>query len=232
MALTPLDIRKQEFKKVMRGCDPIEVETFLETVSEEFANTKAENEDLKQKLMHFTDEVERLESELKKARELEKESKIPEKEAEIIIKQAEIKAMEILEKSKSESNRIREEIFVLKSQKSSFVKRLKHLFSAQLEFIEVLEVEDEDIDNLKELNKQLTKKKYNSAAKNNTEEEKSERLNELLSNLELRENREGSNFDKDLPFIRQKAKELLNSNLEKQKEKKDDIGKLIDELGD
>ncbi|MEK7248881.1 MAG: DivIVA domain-containing protein, partial [Bacteroidota bacterium] len=30
MKLTPLDIRKQEFKKVMRGYDPIEVETFME----------------------------------------------------------------------------------------------------------------------------------------------------------------------------------------------------------
>ena len=36
MQLTPLDIRKKEFKKVMRGCDPAEVEAFLELLSEEF----------------------------------------------------------------------------------------------------------------------------------------------------------------------------------------------------
>ena len=29
MKLTPLDIKKQEFKKVMRGYDPGEVDTFL-----------------------------------------------------------------------------------------------------------------------------------------------------------------------------------------------------------
>ena len=34
MDLTPLDIRKKDFKKAMRGFDPEEVEHFLEDVSE------------------------------------------------------------------------------------------------------------------------------------------------------------------------------------------------------
>jgi cell division initiation protein len=33
MKLTPLDIRKQEFKRIMRGYDPVEVVTFLEMVA-------------------------------------------------------------------------------------------------------------------------------------------------------------------------------------------------------
>jgi DivIVA domain-containing protein len=32
--LTPLDIKKREFKKVMRGCDPLEVEIFLEELAD------------------------------------------------------------------------------------------------------------------------------------------------------------------------------------------------------
>ena len=30
MKLTPLDVRKQEFKRIMRGYDPVEVDTFLD----------------------------------------------------------------------------------------------------------------------------------------------------------------------------------------------------------
>ncbi|MFQ5630060.1 MAG: DivIVA domain-containing protein, partial [bacterium] len=36
MKLTPLDIKKQEFKKNLRGYDPIEVDAFLEMVANEF----------------------------------------------------------------------------------------------------------------------------------------------------------------------------------------------------
>ena len=33
MKLTPLDIKKQEFKKVMRGFDPVEVDTFMDMMA-------------------------------------------------------------------------------------------------------------------------------------------------------------------------------------------------------
>jgi DivIVA domain-containing protein len=36
LRLTPLDIKKQEFKRSMRGYDPEEVNAFLEMVAEEF----------------------------------------------------------------------------------------------------------------------------------------------------------------------------------------------------
>ncbi len=36
MKLTPLDIKKQEFKKVMRGYDPVEVDTFMDMMANEF----------------------------------------------------------------------------------------------------------------------------------------------------------------------------------------------------
>jgi cell division initiation protein len=38
MKLTPLDIKKQEFKKVLRGYDSVEVDAFLDTLSAEFAD--------------------------------------------------------------------------------------------------------------------------------------------------------------------------------------------------
>jgi cell division initiation protein len=38
MKLTPLDIKKQEFKKVLRGYDSVEVDAFLDTLSSEFSD--------------------------------------------------------------------------------------------------------------------------------------------------------------------------------------------------
>ena len=65
MKITPLDIKKQEFKKIMRGFDPIEVETFLEMVAEEFeALIKDKN--------NLSDEVLKLKTQLQDYQEVEK----------------------------------------------------------------------------------------------------------------------------------------------------------------
>ena len=47
MKITPLDIRKQEFTKALRGFDPVEVQSFLDMVSEEFEGLVKENESLR-----------------------------------------------------------------------------------------------------------------------------------------------------------------------------------------
>ena len=59
MKLTPLDIKKQEFKRGLRGFDPIEVESFLEMVAEEYESAIREKNVL-------ADEVLKLKTQLKK----------------------------------------------------------------------------------------------------------------------------------------------------------------------
>jgi len=36
LKITPLELKQQEFKRVMRGYDPVEVDTFLDMVGTEF----------------------------------------------------------------------------------------------------------------------------------------------------------------------------------------------------
>ena len=43
MKITPLDIRKQTFKKQFRGIDAEEVQAFLEMIAEEFERLSSEN---------------------------------------------------------------------------------------------------------------------------------------------------------------------------------------------
>ncbi len=53
MKITPLEIKRQEFKKTMRGYDTIEVETFLEMVSNEMEELIHENRDQKDKIIEL-----------------------------------------------------------------------------------------------------------------------------------------------------------------------------------
>ena len=65
MKLTPLDIKKQEFKKVLRGYDPVEVDSFLDMMSNEFADLLRQCKDMSGQLVEF-------ETQLRDYRQMEK----------------------------------------------------------------------------------------------------------------------------------------------------------------
>ena len=50
MKITPLEIKRQQFKKGMRGYDTVEVETFLEMLSNEVEQLLKENKDMMAKI--------------------------------------------------------------------------------------------------------------------------------------------------------------------------------------
>ncbi|MBD3287897.1 DivIVA domain-containing protein [candidate division KSB1 bacterium] len=150
MKITPLDIKKQEFKKAMRGFDSVEVETFLEMVAEEFEQLIKEKNNL-------ADEVLKLKTQLHDYQQVEKTFKDSlmsaqqtinqsrensKKEANLIIKEAEVKAEKMLEETKIKLIEMKNELMIIKSQKDSFARRLRHLLESQLELIGVLELDD------------------------------------------------------------------------------------------
>jgi cell division initiation protein len=150
LKLTPLDIKKQEFKRTFRGFDPVEVETFLEMVAEEYEALIREKNNL-------SDEVLKLRTQLRDYQEVEKTLKQTlmsaqqtidqskensKKEADLIIREAEIRAEELLESTKIKLSEMKNELLLIKSQRVSFAKRLKQLLESQLELIGVLEIED------------------------------------------------------------------------------------------
>ena len=107
MKLTPLDVRKQEFKKVMRGYDSVEVDTFMEMVSNEF-------EDLLKQQRDVRDRVTELETQLRDYRQIEKTLQqtllqaqettgktyeTARRDAESILREAEARAASIVEKA-------------------------------------------------------------------------------------------------------------------------------------
>lgn len=173
MRLTPLDIKKQEFKKAFRGLDTIEVETFLEMVADEYENLIREKNEL-------ADEILKLKTQLGDYQEVEKTLKETlmhaqqnisdsrensRREAEMIIRDADYTAEKIIEDAKLKLAEIKNELVIVKAQKDSFARRLRHLLISQLDLIEVLELDDLGFDKLQD-----TRSKRRKAPKKNQEE--------------------------------------------------------------
>jgi len=150
LKLTPLDIKRQEFKRILRGYDPVEVETFLEMVADEYEEllnelhqTQNEVITLRTQLKDYQQVEHTLKETLMNAQESINRARInTEKEANLIISEAELKAEKLLEATRHDLDKMKNELILLRSQKESFAKRLKHLLESQLELIGVLEIDD------------------------------------------------------------------------------------------
>jgi cell division initiation protein len=148
MKLTPLDVRKQEFRKALRGYDPVEVDTFMEMVASEF-------EEVLRSQKEFRDKVVELEVQLRDYRQIEKTLQqtllqaqeatgrtyeSARREAELIVREAEQKAAKIVEQANSDLVRMNNEIMQLYTRKESLIGRLRVLLSSELELIKTLEM--------------------------------------------------------------------------------------------
>jgi cell division initiation protein len=151
MKITPLEIKRQQFKKTMRGYDTIEVETFLEMVSNELEDLIHENRGQKDKIIELETQlsdyknIERsLQQTFIQAQETSGKSiENSKREAEIIVKEAEVKASQIVEKARLDFAHVKEEISQLKARKESVLSKLKVLLSSELNLIRALDI-DED----------------------------------------------------------------------------------------
>ncbi len=150
MKLTPLDVRKQEFKKVMRGFDPEEVEAFLGMVADELESLIHERNKISDELIKLRTQLRdyqqvehTLRDTLMKATSTVEESRVNSlREAELRIQEAELQAEKIVVNAKDELQELRHEINLLRTQKESFSRRLRHLLESQIELIDVLGMDD------------------------------------------------------------------------------------------
>jgi cell division initiation protein len=149
MAITPLDIRKQPFRKAFRGFDPDEVNSFLEMVAGEFESVIKKNSELTHKLQNTQEQLEEykkiektLNDTLLTAQKATDESKVnAQKEAELIIKDAQVRANSYEEQSRQNVRALQEELSRLTYQRDSFMLRFKSILETQLELLRSIEGE-------------------------------------------------------------------------------------------
>ena len=153
MKLSPLDIKKQEFKKVLRGYDPVEVDSFLDMMSNEFADLIKQCKDMNSQLVEFETQLrdyrqmeKTLQQTLMQAQEASGRSiENSRKEGQLIIQEAELKANQLLDRARLDLSRTKEEIGNLRSKKESIVSRLKVLLNSEVELIKALEIDDDEL---------------------------------------------------------------------------------------
>lgn len=139
MKITPLDIKKQQFRKSVRGFDVHEVEAFLEMVAGEFEELVKQSTSLSENLRGLDQKVEdyrRMEKTLQDTltsaqRTTDELRRNAEKEAEIIVRNAKIEADHVLEEARAKMVSLNGEIESLKNQRDAFLANFKGLIDAQ-----------------------------------------------------------------------------------------------------
>ena len=144
MKLTPLDIRRQEFKRVVRGIDPEEVSVFLDMVAGEYERilreNKAQSEELdglKRKVEEFDGMKEAIQGAVVMAKKGADDAlSQAKKEAELRLKESEVKAERMLEDARRQAAFIKREMNDIRNQRSILITRMKSLLDGQTKMLE------------------------------------------------------------------------------------------------
>ncbi len=145
MKISPLEIRQQEFTKKMRGFDPDEVQNFLESLADEVQKINEENESLKSEVEALTEQIneykkieKNLQDTLLKAQENSTKSlEAAKKQTSLMLKEAELKAAQIIEKARENTNDIRNAVVNLREEKDLIIAKLKAIVNSQANLLEL-----------------------------------------------------------------------------------------------
>ncbi|HUI30020.1 MAG TPA: DivIVA domain-containing protein [Candidatus Acidoferrales bacterium] len=149
MKLTPIQIRKAEFAKKMRGLDSEEVEAFLETIASDFEELLKENMELRAQKSVLTDELQnykKMEDSLRSLvtqaeRAASESSESLRRTSKIVEHEAEVKAQQILNEATQEMVRAKAKLAEVRNLRETIVKTIRTILTAQLDMLNSLENE-------------------------------------------------------------------------------------------
>lgn len=221
MKLTPVDITNKEFRKMLRGYDPEEVDEFLDQIIEDYEELFKENSLLKEKINAMNEKIEhysKIESTIQNtlllAQNAAEQAKVSsQKEADMVIKHANDSAKKILDKAHTDVVSITQEYDKLKQEFVKFRAKFRNFISVQMETFEDLEK-----DFIKNYNLNKTSDVSYEELKENTEisnkEEKFD-FNDVNENYEDSSISDCEEYDsEDKEVSRFKSMEEVDSDLE------------------
>jgi DivIVA domain-containing protein len=138
--LTPLDVRRYEFGKALRGYDPERVNQFRDQVAEELERLSRLNQDLDAKARGFHEQLrafrerdKAINDALISAQQLRTEIREQaEKEASLILREARADADRLVDESRSEIRRLQEQLVSLDHSRRSYLAQLRLVAERQL----------------------------------------------------------------------------------------------------
>ena len=145
--LTPLDVRRYEFGKALRGFDPERVNQFRDQVAEELERLSRLNQDLDAKARGFHEQLrafrerdKAINEALISAQQLRNEIKEQaDKEAALILREARADAERIVDEAKSEIRRLQDQLESLERSRRAFLSQLRMVTERQLSEIQAAE---------------------------------------------------------------------------------------------
>lgn len=154
MRITPLDARKQEFSKSMRGFDCDEVRAFLNTLADEYETVLIDNKQIRERIMEQDEKIHEyrglertLRDTLMTAERVTQETRDNAgRQGELIIQEAQFKAKAIMEECRVRTEELRREIVGLRKEKESYLARFRSLAEAQIRFVDTHESDFEELD--------------------------------------------------------------------------------------
>lgn len=144
MRITPLDVRKQEFRRTVRGLDADEVHGFLATVADEYEAVLTDNKQLRDRVIdldHKISEYRNMEKTLRDTlltaeRVMAEARQNARKEAELILRDAQVKASAQTSDISRQVESLRAQLRELRGHRDSFLARMNSLCEAQAGLVE------------------------------------------------------------------------------------------------
>jgi DivIVA domain-containing protein len=138
--LTPLDARRYEFGKAIRGYDPERVNQFRDQVAEELERLARVNQDLDAKARGFHEQLrafrerdKAINEALISAQQLRSEIREQaEKEGQLIVREARAEAERMLDEARAEVRRIEDQLAALGRARRAYLAQLRVLIERQL----------------------------------------------------------------------------------------------------
>ena len=138
--LTPLDVRRYEFGRKVRGYDPERVDEFREQVADELERLTRLNQDLEQKargfhdqLKSFRDRDKALNEALVHAQQLRADIREQaEREAQLLMREAQAEADRIVGNTQADIRRLEDELAALDRFRRNYLAQMRVLIERQL----------------------------------------------------------------------------------------------------
>lgn len=138
--LTPLDVRRYEFGRVLRGYDPARVDQFREQVADELERLVRLNQELEQKARSFHDQLKSfrerdkaLNEALVHAQQLRSELREQaEKESQLLLREAQAQAESILANVQSNIRSMEDELAALDRFRRNYLAQMRVFVERQL----------------------------------------------------------------------------------------------------
>lgn len=145
--LTPLDVRRFDFGRALRGYNPEKVEQFRDQVAEELERLGRVNADLDTKARSFHEQLrafrerdKALNEALVSAQQLRAETREQaEREAQLLLKEAQAEGERIIEAARAEVRRMEAELDSLDRSRRTYLAQMRTLLARQLSEVEASE---------------------------------------------------------------------------------------------